>query len=108
MVQKLDSIAQKPSRFPHDLRRTNPAKPDVLDVPEKNLIAYTINGSAVGDSWKTIAVLLNGTATAKEFTIPTGNWKVAVDGEQIEENGLKTLEGNKAVVPGRGIVVLFQ
>lgn len=79
-----------------------------LDVPEKNLIAYTINGSAVGDSWKTIAVLLNGTATAKEFTIPTGNWKVAVDGEQIEEKGLKTLEGNKAVVPGRGIVVLFQ
>jgi len=36
-------------------------------------IAYTLNGAAVGDSWKTIYVAFNGTGLPQTLTLPAGN-----------------------------------
>jgi pullulanase len=54
-----------------------------LNVSTKNMVAYTINGKAVGDTWKTIAVIFNGNNTSNSITIPEGNWKVAVSNNKI-------------------------
>ena len=42
-------------------------------------IAYTINGSALHDSWKKIFIAFNGSAHEKEITVPGGDWKTAID-----------------------------
>lgn len=42
------------------------------------MIVYTINGTAVGDSWKKIIVLLNGNALSSTIELPTGSWKTAI------------------------------
>jgi pullulanase len=54
-----------------------------LNISTKNIVAYTINGKAVGDSWKTIAVIYNGNNTSNTVTLPEGNWKVAVSNNKI-------------------------
>jgi pullulanase len=38
------------------------------------LIAYTIDGSAVNDSYKTIMVVLNGTSQSQQISLGSGNW----------------------------------
>jgi pullulanase len=43
-----------------------------------NVITYTIDGAAMGDSWKQILVVYNGNPTAKPFTLPKGKWKAFV------------------------------
>ncbi len=40
-------------------------------------IAYAINGTATGDSWKKIMVLLNGTDQRQSFKLPDGKWSKA-------------------------------
>ncbi|MBP6024243.1 type I pullulanase [Ferruginibacter sp.] len=48
------------------------------DAPA-GVIAYTINGAAVKDSWKNIFVVFNGNAESKETSLPKGKWNIAVD-----------------------------
>ena len=38
-------------------------------------IAYSLNGAAVGDSWKSIYVAFNGTGSPQTLTLPPGDWK---------------------------------
>ncbi|MGI8582204.1 MAG: type I pullulanase [Chitinophagaceae bacterium] len=48
-------------------------------------VAYTINGAALEDKWKTIFIAFNGSDTVKDFSLPLGHWKTAVDtGAEIE------------------------
>ena len=46
-------------------------------------IAYFINGSDAGDSWKKIWVAFNGSNEDKTLFLPAGKWKTAVDTEKI-------------------------
>ena len=43
------------------------------------IIAYTINGAAIKDTWKKIFVVFNGSAEGKEINLPKGKWNIAVD-----------------------------
>jgi pullulanase len=52
-----------------------------LPVAE-GVVAYQLNGEAVGDSWKTIVVVLNGQEKAAKLTLPEGEFHYAcVDGK---------------------------
>jgi pullulanase len=63
-----------------------------VDTGDANVIGYTIQG-VKGDAWKEIVVLLNGAGSAKSMTLPPGAWKVAANGETINQKGLKTVTG---------------
>jgi pullulanase len=69
-------------------------------------IAYTLTG-VKGDKWKEIVVLLNGDKKAKQFTLPSGKWMLAGDGNTISEKGLKQLSG-KIALPGTTAFILFR
>jgi pullulanase len=45
-----------------------------LDNLPPGVIAYTINGAAVKDSWKKILVIFNGTAGKLSIDVPAGKW----------------------------------
>ena len=48
-----------------------------LDAPA-GVVAYQLNGEAVGDEWKSIVVVLNGQATSQTVALPEGEYHVAV------------------------------
>jgi pullulanase len=75
-----------------------------------DVLAYSINGKAVGDSWKTIVVVSNPNKTSKKVTLPaTGNWSVTVQGSTAGTKTLTTLRNTKSVtVAGNSTMVLYK
>jgi pullulanase len=47
------------------------------------LIAYTINGEAMKDSWKKIFVAFNGSMKAQQVKLPAGTWKSFIVNNKI-------------------------
>jgi len=70
-------------------------------LPE-GVIGYTMNGAAVGDSWKKIWVGYNGNLTAKTIELPAGEWKIA------SMRNMSSLKGNQLLLDGSSAVILFQ
>jgi pullulanase len=73
-----------------------------------NLIAYQISEGANGDDWSDIVVVLNGNEDYQSVNIPDGAWTIAVDGGQVNPEGLGTIEGGVLQIPGRTAMVLFR
>ena len=65
------------------------------------IIAYTINGAAVGDNWKKIWVAYNGSQTPQTLTLPKGTWKVG-----LSSNGSSKM-GNNFTLAGSSAVILY-
>ena len=73
------------------------------------LIAYSINGKAVGDKAKTIVVIHNADSANATFTLPNANsWNIVAKGSQIGTKTLQVLKAGKVVVPGQSTMVLTQ
>ena len=73
------------------------------------LIAYSINGKAVGDKAKTIVVIHNADSANVTFTLPNANtWNILAKGSQIGTKTLQVLKAGKVVVPGQSTMVLIQ
>lgn len=73
-----------------------------------NVIAYSINGNAVKDSWKVIVVAHNPSASAVKVALPSkGDWKVVVQGALAGTKVLSTLKSMSSVsVAGQTTLVL--
>lgn len=71
------------------------------NLPE-GIIAYTINGAAVGDSWKKIWIGFNGSERTQTVDLPVGNWKVASISNQ------SNLKGKTMLIDGSSAVILYQ
>jgi pullulanase len=50
----------------------------------KGVVAYEINGAAVGDTWKKIRVMYNGSAEVKQLNPGDGSWKVFVSSNTMQ------------------------
>jgi len=70
------------------------------NLPE-GIIAYTLNGAAVGDSWKKIWVAFNGSQNNQTVQLPAGNWKVA----SISHSS--TIIKSKLTIDGSSAVILY-
>jgi pullulanase len=74
-----------------------------MDDSPKDVVAFSINGQAVGDNWKTIIVLLNGNTSASAVQLPAGNWKMYVRDNQVSSekqsvSGLLPLAASSATI----------
>ena len=61
-------------------------------------IAYTINGAALEDKWKTIFIAFNGSDATKDFSLPDGHWKMAIETGAVIEPGKILLKKYSAVI----------
>lgn len=59
----------------------------------KGLVAYEIDGGSVGDSWKNIRVMYNGSAVAQRVKLSNGFWHVYVSNNQLN----KSIKSNQKV-----------
>lgn len=71
------------------------------NLPEA-IIAYTLNGAAVGDSWKKIWVAFNGSQKAQSVQLPAGNWKVG------SISYASSIKNNQLILDGSSAVILYQ
>lgn len=68
-----------------------------LSAPS-DVLAYSINGKAVGDSWKSIVVISNPNSSSKKVTLPsTGTWIASVLGDKAGVSTLATYRNAKTV-----------
>ncbi|HLF45101.1 MAG TPA: type I pullulanase [Chitinophagaceae bacterium] len=49
-----------------------------LENLPSGLVAYTINGAAVNDSWNNILVIFNGSGKAQSIPLSNGSWSAAI------------------------------
>ncbi|OAA31194.1 pullulanase [Kosmotoga arenicorallina S304] len=78
-----------------------------LNTPQKRMVAYRINGEAVGDPWKDIIVIFNGNSTPVFFNLPEGDWNVVVNAEKSGTEILKTA-GGVISIAGTSACVLYK
>jgi pullulanase len=79
-----------------------------LDTNTEGVVAYTLNGKAVNDKWKNIVVIFNANKMMKPINIPTGKWKVVLDGETVNEKKPKDFKGAQYFAPPLGAVILAE
>ena len=72
----------------------------------KNLIAFRLNGAAVGDSWKTIYVFLNPNPKPQHITLPEAQYTIVCKGGKINPEGLAHSKGGDIVIPSRQALIL--
>jgi pullulanase len=64
-----------------------------ISTGDDAVIAYSLNGAAVSDTWKTIVVAHNSSAYKTQVSLPaTGTWKVYVSGKLVSSNTAKPLQ----------------
>lgn len=80
-----------------------------LDVNEPNVVAYTIQDNANGDSWEQILVIYNGNRKAVSIDIPSKDWQAAVYKDKINLKGIPgmLISNAKFEVPASSAAVLF-
>lgn len=78
-----------------------------LETDASNLLAYQISDNANSDTWKNILVVFNGNKDPQKMPLPGGKWKVALQGSQVNENGLRDCSGASVDVPGISAMILF-
>jgi pullulanase len=63
------------------------------------IIAYSVNGAAVGDTWKKIWVAYNGSQTPQTLILPKGTWKIGLSNSSSTKMGINyTLAGSSVVI----------
>lgn len=76
-----------------------------MDFKKPHLVGYTLNGAAVGDTWKRIAVVFNGGDKAQKVTLPDGQWTIVADDGFINPAGLRPVEGKVTVAAYSALIV---
>jgi pullulanase len=58
----------------------------INEVP-KGVVAYTINGERLNDSWTQTIIIFNGSGQTHEITLPQGKWKNYIRNNKVAKNG---------------------
>lgn len=65
---------------------------------ESGLVAYSLNGHAVGDSWEEIVVILNGRKHSATVDVPAGKYTVVCQEGRIDTDGISHVSGSRIKV----------
>lgn len=69
-----------------------------LPTKDSGLVAYTLNGHAVGDSWEEIVVILNSRKHSATVDVPAGNYTVVCQDGCIDTDGISHVSGSRIKV----------
>ena len=78
---------------------------EFLDTPVKTL-AFRLKNYAGRDDWRNIIVIFNAGNTDTEVSIPEGNYTIVCCDGQINEQGLGTIKGSKAIVDAQSALII--
>lgn len=75
----------------------------------REVIAYSLNGANLGDTWKSIVVIHNAGNQTYSVSLPTrADWNIVVEGDKAGTNTLRTVTMVSTIdVPALSTMVLF-
>lgn len=76
-------------------------------MPEE-IIAYTLNGAAVGDSWKHWTIVINAGKSVYQFKSDSGNYRIVYDGSNFFSDNQKVLSKPSIEVPAISAVIIVK
>lgn len=76
------------------------------DAPH-GVLAYTLNGRRVGDTWGELFVAYNGEPDARRVSLPDGDWAVVADADTAGTQKLRTVRGS-VELPGYSLVIAYR
>ena len=79
---------------------------DFLEMPQANMVGYTLSDNANGDKWDTIAVLMNANDEAIEVTLEKSGWHVVVNAEDAGVETLEKISGKTITIEPHTLMVL--
>lgn len=79
-----------------------------LDLGVRNIVAYTLNNHANGDSWGEILVLFNGNLQNEQVDLPDGDWTIVCRDGEIDERGLGKSTGGKTTIPASSAWIMWK
>jgi len=107
-IQSLISLRKNHPAF--KLSKTNSIQKQLKFIPtdDELLIAYTLSDHDDIDEWKNILVIFNGNMEKKKLSIPKGKWTLVLDQDQINEEGIRTIDQSTIIIPGISAKILIQ
>lgn len=73
----------------------------------RSVLGYHINGKVVEDSWNEIIVFHNAEPKRYDFKLPEGEWNIALEGIDIDQNGLRK-ESDSMLIPAFTSIIAFK
>lgn len=73
-----------------------------------NVIAYQLDGAAVGDEWSSVIVVLNSRTKPARVAIPQGSYTLIAQGGRISPTGLGTIKGKTVTVPAQSACIMYK
>ncbi|MEG2109987.1 type I pullulanase [Clostridium sp.] len=97
----------------HKIFRMDTAKDIVnnlkfVDTNYRNVVHYTLNSNNLDDSFNECVVVFNGNKDNISVNINDGIWKVILDGNEINEDGIREFDGSELEVLGRSAIILVR
>lgn len=80
---------------------------EFLPVKQSNVVAWTLNGTAVNDAWGTIVVILNSNTKAVKQAVPQGEYTVVCADGKADINGLSVVKGKTVTVAPQSAVIMY-
>ena len=79
---------------------------EFLDAPT-GVVAYRLKNYAGRDDWRDIIVILNANKSEAEVQIPEGSYTIVCSEGCINEQGLGSIQGEKAVVSPQSALIFY-
>jgi pullulanase len=73
---------------------------------QMGVISYCIDGHGLGDKWKKVVVIFNGTMEKAEVQIPEGPFNLIAIEDFIREEGISVVNSNTLTVPPVSMLLL--
>ena len=73
-----------------------------------NIVAYTINSAAVGDTWSEILVIFNSNNEEVQVKLPSKGWSLVVDDNMAGVEEIKFIDDTKIIVPKVSAYILHK
>lgn len=73
-----------------------------------NVVAFSLNGEAVGDEWKQIICVMNPAKTSVEVSVPKGHYTVVCRDGLVATDGLARVCGDKLTVGPQQLLIVHQ
>ena len=72
------------------------------------VIAFTLDGQAVGDSWSQILCIMNSNPQPRKLTIPQGNYTIVCRQGLVNKDGLGQMQGGEIEIAPQSALIIHK
>ena len=79
-----------------------------IPVKQKNVVAFTLKGSVVGDTWNDIVVVFNSNLRPVSIPVEQGNYTIVVENGKVNLEGIRSARLKTVKVAPQSATIMFR